>query len=64
MANEDTSAPRSEPNSHAAFTRRSVVRAGAHAAWVVPAVSIAAAAPAFAVSEPPSSTTQGVAPSR
>jgi hypothetical protein len=31
-------------------SRRAVVRAGAHAAWAVPAISIATAAPALAVS--------------
>ncbi|MDN4174511.1 hypothetical protein QWY28_16240 [Nocardioides sp. SOB77] len=36
------------------LTRRSVVRTGAHLAWAVPAVSLATAAPALAVSGPPS----------
>ena len=31
-------------------TRRTVLRTGAHAAWAVPAISVATAAPAFAVS--------------
>jgi hypothetical protein len=33
-----------------ALTRRTVVRAGAHAAWAVPAITVATAAPALAVS--------------
>jgi hypothetical protein len=42
MPNIPTDAPRRRP------TRRTVLKTGAHAAWAVPAIQIAAAAPAFA----------------
>lgn len=38
---------------HDGLSRRSVVKTGANLAWAVPAVSIATAAPALAVSPPP-----------
>ncbi|MBA2954561.1 hypothetical protein GON03_09520 [Nocardioides sp. MAH-18] len=42
------------------MTRRSVVRAGAAAAWAVPMVQIAAAAPSFAASGPANLSTSSV----
>lgn len=42
MPNTSTDAPRRQPS------RRTVLKTGAHAAWAVPAIQIAAAAPAFA----------------
>jgi len=35
-------------SAHRQLSRRSVIRAGAHAAWVVPAIQVVGAAPAFA----------------
>lgn len=52
MTNELDTATADETTS-GGFSRRTVVRAGAHAAWVVPAVSLATAAPALAASPPP-----------
>lgn len=45
-------------------SRRSVIKAGAHAAWAVPLVHVVAAAPAMAVSGPakPKPPTQGRPP--
>jgi len=40
--------------------RRTVVKAGAHAAWAVPAITLATAAPAFAGSGTPSVSASGV----
>jgi len=42
MSNTSTDAPRRQPS------RRTVLKTGVHAAWAVPAIQIAAAAPAFA----------------
>jgi hypothetical protein len=46
---DDTTTP-GAPVSRTGLTRRQVVKAGAHTAWLVPAISVATAVPALAVS--------------
>ena len=53
------SSDRDEP-ARSALTRRSVIRAGAHAAWAAPAITMATAAPAFAMSTPTQQATLGI----
>lgn len=47
---------------HSGLSRRSVLRAGAHAAWVVPVVTVATASPAMAHHSPGHTTPPATAP--